>query len=1413
MSQAQSKKTEKVGVPGMLGLAVAGAVLGGFVAGAFSRVEAAAGLGLGLGVVFALLRRERARSTSLFRSHAEMLTRVDRLERTIEDASRVPPAQREQQTTGGVPSTSPPAVAPSPFADATPADFPEVAPRAQVPSLPPMAPPFPRRPPSPPTPNAFARGINAVRAWLFGGNTVVRAGVLVLLVGITLLARWAAEHSLFPIEARLASAALIGVGLVGVGFRLRTARPSFGTTLQGGGLAALYLVAFMAFRIFDLVPVGLAFVLFAVIAAAAGMLAVLQRALPLIVIASLGGFLAPVLASTGSGNHVALFSYYLVLNLSIASIAFMRSWRVLNLLAFVCTYGVATAWGVLSYQPEQLASTMPFVFAFLFLFTGEALLFAWRQPPNLKGIVDATLVFGTPLVSLLALASLLKAVELALAIATAGMALVYAGIAVWLWRTAPETLRQLSEAFIALAVGLATMAVPFAFEDSPTTAIVWALEGAGVHWIGVRQSRRLARVTGLALQPLAAVAFAIWLISSYEAPTQWLANSRFLSALALTFAGLTIAREADRVRDDQGIWFWAIAQAAGVWGLAWWGWGAVHEFEQFLPDRFTMACEIGLLGASTALLHWGAQRVSWESGRTMGLLSIPLAAWALAQALESQPSLLAAGGFVAWPLCLAAIYWVIHQLEDSAYASTSYAYAPWLWLSSLFVGFALYGLADRSLALGPDWGLAGIGIGLGGVSAAALHLIRRELGAFGRFARIHFTFGVGPILIVGLLWVFGTNFAADGAFAPLAYLPLLNPIDLTITLIAVSAGVWALRLASMESAEALEASKPAMRLVAVVLAFCWMNAVLTRSVVQWTGVAHRPDALWDSISLQVCLSIAWTLVGVAGMWFSTRQRLRKPWMAFAGLLAITVIKLFVVDLSQLTTPAKIGTFLVVGVLLLIVGYLSPVPPEEAAEAGDAGGRSSEAGAPGQATRTSLIWIIVCFATISTRPASAQSAAPLSKDDFAWSRAIETTSRRVIQGVELPYEIYRDSVEPGLADLRVFDAAGVAVPHAIAAQVVPKSTVSTLTSLPLFRLPDGKSPSEILVRGGRYRVDVDIDGERATLALEPDASNPSDAVSPRAYIIDASSLHGEVAGLELDLAPQSEDFLVPLRVEATGDFVAYRELTAAAVVAQLAGATDQIERRRVEFRRSRAKYLRISWPANEKAPTILGVRAVQRAPERTVKRLEAAIEGDSIDSGSYRYDLGGWPPIDQIQVDLAGGRALVSAEVYRADQAEGPWRQIHRGIIYRLGVTDDQESHNEPIELTSGPARFIRIDVASKGGDAWKHAPTLRVAWPPEQLYFIDQGGGPHTLVYGKLGAPAARFEAPKLMAISRRVAGGAESISPTAVLGPRVALRGAAALEPESGYPIRTLILWAVLLGSVAIVAFLALRLVREMRE
>ena len=74
---------------------------------------------------------------------------------------------------------------------------------------------------------------------------------------------------------------------------------------------------------------------------ASALLALAQNALPLAVVGTAGGFLAPILVSTGSGNHIALFTYYAVLNLGVFAIAWFRTWRVLNVLGFVLTrYGL-----------------------------------------------------------------------------------------------------------------------------------------------------------------------------------------------------------------------------------------------------------------------------------------------------------------------------------------------------------------------------------------------------------------------------------------------------------------------------------------------------------------------------------------------------------------------------------------------------------------------------------------------------------------------------------------------------------------------------------------------------------------------------------------------------------------------------------------------------------------------------------------------------------------------------------------------------------------------------------------------------------------------------------------------------------------------------------------------------------------
>ncbi len=93
-----------------------------------------------------------------------------------------------------------------------------------------------------------------------------------------------------------------------------------------------------------MLPMTLAFALLVVICAASVGLAILQKALSLAMLASLGGYLAPLLLSTGGGSHVALFSFYLLLSVGILAISIWQHWRELNLLGLLFTFGVGGVW-------------------------------------------------------------------------------------------------------------------------------------------------------------------------------------------------------------------------------------------------------------------------------------------------------------------------------------------------------------------------------------------------------------------------------------------------------------------------------------------------------------------------------------------------------------------------------------------------------------------------------------------------------------------------------------------------------------------------------------------------------------------------------------------------------------------------------------------------------------------------------------------------------------------------------------------------------------------------------------------------------------------------------------------------------------------------------------------------------------
>ena len=112
--------------------------------------------------------------------------------------------------------------------------------------------------------------------------------------------------------------------------------------------------------------------------------------------------------------------------------------------------------------------------------------------------------------------------------------------------------------------------------------------------------------------------------------------------------------------------------------------------------------------------------------------------------------------------------------------------------------------------------------------------------------------------------------------------------------------------------------------------FTWFNVLLLKTIHLVAGVQYQFEALFNSAVVQTSISIAWTLIGLVVMMLASNKSLRPLWIIGASLTAIVVAKLFLLDLAGQGTIERIISFIVVGALLLVVGYFSPVPPTEKA---------------------------------------------------------------------------------------------------------------------------------------------------------------------------------------------------------------------------------------------------------------------------------------------------------------------------------------------------------------------------------------------------------------------------------------------------------------------------------------------------
>lgn len=769
---------------------------------------------------------------------------------------------------------------------------------------------------------------NPVVAWLLGGNTVVRVGVVVLFFGVAFLLKYAYEHSRVPIELRFMGAALGAVVLLVLGWRLRHIRPGYALSLQGGGIGLLYLTIFAAFRLYSLLPSGPAFVMLIAVAFFSAVLAVLQDSLAFAALGVAGGFMAPILASTGQGSHVMLFSYYLVLNLGIFAVAFYRAWRPLNLLGFVFTFVIATFWGVTRYQPEQFGSTEPFLIAFFLLYLAVPVLYARRQTFVLKHYVDGTLVFGVPLVAFGLQTGLVRQFEYGAAWSSFSLAALYLLLASAMWRRSGENLRLLTESFLALGVGFGTLAIPLAF-DGRITSAAWALEGAAIVWVSARQERKLGLAFGLALQFAAGIAFLFDVEKGYG-PIPVL-NAFFLGCAFVSVGGLFCSAYLDRRRPAEPSWAQSVALALLVWGALWWAAGGLHEIHRHLDWAVELHASLVFLCTSALAFSGLSKAIHWQNARWPAYFVIPVSMVAFLRETQESAHPFSHWGWLAWPLAWVEHLWVLRRHEPQDQELHRWLHAAGVWLLAVIGSWEFAWQIDHAVEGKRVWPLIAWAVVPAIVLTTLTAKSSRLAWPIAQHTKSYLLFGAAPLGAFLGAWTIYANFTSNGDPAPLPYLPLLNPLDIAQVLVFLALAHWFVTLRALGYVELMAETRTPLYALFGGATFVWANGVLVRTLHHWGGVPFRLDAILHSVLVQAAFSLFWSMLALGIMVFATRRAIRALWLAGAVLMGAVVVKLFVVDLSSVGTVERIVSFIGVGVLMLLIGYLSPVPPRLAVE--------------------------------------------------------------------------------------------------------------------------------------------------------------------------------------------------------------------------------------------------------------------------------------------------------------------------------------------------------------------------------------------------------------------------------------------------------------------------------------------------
>lgn len=370
-------------------------------------------------------------------------------------------------------------------------------------------------------------------------NALTIIGIFTLVLGIGYFVKYAIDKNWIGETPRVGIGFFLGAVIISLGHFLRKNYSVFSSIITGGGIAVLYFTVTIAFREYHLFSQNIAFSVTCLITLLCIALSYYYKSEILIIFSLFGGFLAPLMVSSGHSNYPFLFTYITVLNLGMLAIAFLKNWKSIGWIAFIFTYVYLLYW---TFETTQLTSIYFYISGYIIFYSFALKNYFRKEAMSSPDILMLVLINFTNIIGLVYIFNQLGYEPVII------FPLIFALVNSFL------LFREYSQknfginysVFTAVTVSLLTLAVALQFKTHLITS-VWAIEATLLLYIWKKTGLPIFRKCFYVLFPLVIAAQVITWTEYIDAKNLNIVfNSVFLTSLVTlttTFFNLFLLRK------------------------------------------------------------------------------------------------------------------------------------------------------------------------------------------------------------------------------------------------------------------------------------------------------------------------------------------------------------------------------------------------------------------------------------------------------------------------------------------------------------------------------------------------------------------------------------------------------------------------------------------------------------------------------------------------------------------------------------------------------------------------------------------------------------------------------------------------------------------------------------------------------